>query len=329
MEQSELRQDVVSGDWILIAPGRGKRPQRFAEKNKPRHSPKKGCLFEHPEKIGGGPPSIVKPRKGSWRIQVAPNKYPAVSHDGVRAVVGRQGPFLVIPGVGHHDLVITRDHNKNFPALSRKDAELVLQTFKERYLMLKRDRYVAYVSIFHNWGLRAGASVYHPHYQIVALPVIPPDVGHSLYGSKRYNRRHHRCVHCDIIKWEKREDKRIVYENRGAVAFAPFVSREPMEIRVFPKTHSPFFEESTVSKLSYVADALQEVLRRVEKKLGHPDYNFFIHTAPVRNRKDYRHYHWHVEIQPKIDIEGGFELSTGVEINVIDPDEAAEFLSSK
>jgi len=329
MEQSELRQDIVSGDWILIAPGRGKRPQQFAGKKKPRHSPKKGCLFEHPEKIGGGPPSIVKPRKGSWRIQVVPNRYPAVSHSGVRAVVGKQGPFFVIPGVGHHDLVITRDHNKNFPALSRKDAELVLQTFKERYLMLKHDRYVAYVSIFHNWGLRAGASIYHPHYQIIALPVIPPDVEHSLAGSKRYDNKHHRCVHCDIMKWEKKEGKRIIYENSGAIAFAPFVSREPMEIRIFPKIHSPFFERSTKTELAHIADALQKVLRMVEKKLKHPDYNFFIHTAPVRKKYNYHHYHWHIEIQPKLDIEGGFELGTGIEINIIDPDEAAEFLRSK
>jgi UDPglucose--hexose-1-phosphate uridylyltransferase len=329
IRHSELRQDIVSGEWILIAPARGGRPKQFAEKKKFKPASKKGCPFEHPEKAGGGAPSIIHPRGVNWRIQVIPNKYPAVNHREIMAVLGMQGPFFVIPGVGYHDLVVTRGHNKNFPALPRKDAELVLQTFKERYLMLERDRYVSYISIFHNWGPRAGASIYHPHYQIIALPVIPPDVEHSLVGSKKYSNKHRRCVHCDIIKWEKKEGKRIIYENRGAIAFAPFVSREPMEIRVFPKKHLPFFEKSTASELSYVADAMQKALRMVEKKLGYPDYNFFIHTAPVRNRENYRYYHWHIEIQPKIDIEGGFELSTGIEINTIDPDEAAEFLRSK
>lgn len=329
MEQSELRQDTVSGDWILIAPGRGKRPSEFADKRKLKPAPKKGCLFEQPEKAGGGEPSIVEPAGANWRIKVVPNKYPAVSHDGIRAVVGRQGPFFVIPGVGHHDLVVTRDHNKNFPALSDGDARLVMHTLQRRYKMLKRDRYVSYISIFHNWGPKAGASIYHPHYQIIALPVIPPDVGHSLSGSKKYNRKHRRCVHCDIVKWEKKEGKRVICENADAIAFAPFVSREPMEIRVFPKTHSPFFEDARAPEIAKVSDILQEVLRKVEKKLKNPDYNFFVHTAPVRNKQSYRHYHWHIEIQPKVEIEGGFELGTGMEINIIDPDEAAEFLRGK
>ncbi len=329
MQESELRQDIVSGDWILIAPGRGKRPQQFADQNRRKKVAIRNCPFEDPEKAGGGKAELVEPNSRNWKIQVVPNRYPAVSHNGVRAVIGRQGPFFVIPGVGHHDLVITRDHNRNFPALSARDAELVLNTFKKRYRMLEKDRYVSYISIFHNWGPKAGASVYHPHYQIIALPVVPPDVGHSLAGSKRYHKGHGVCVHCEIIRWESKEKKRVVYENSGAIAIVPFASREPMEIRVYPKRHSPFFESSTQAEVRAVTEAMQQVLRKLERRLGDPDYNFFIHTAPVRNKNQSRHYHWHVEIQPKLQIEGGFELGTGVEINVVDPDEAARFLKGK
>jgi len=329
LEDSELRQDVVSGDWILIAPGRNRRPQELKNKKKRKIVPKKGCIFENPQKSGNSAPIIIEPDIKNWKIQVIHNKYPALDHNGVVAVLGRQGPFFVIPGVGHHDLVITRDHNKNFPKLSKKEAEFVLHTFQRRYMSLKRDPYVSYVSIFHNWGLTAGASIYHPHYQMISMPVIPPDVEHSFAGSKRYFDSHHSCVHCDIIKWEAKEKKRIIYENRGAIAFAPFVSREPMEVRVFPKMHLPFFEDTKDTELMYIADALQEALRRIENKLNGPDYNFFIHTAPVCNKSDFEHYHWHIEIRPKVDIEGGFELSTGMEINVIDPDEAAKFLRGK
>lgn len=329
MENSELRQDIVSGDWILIAPGRSKRPQELTNKKKRKAVPKKGCVFENPQKSGNSLPTIIEPDAKDWKIQVIHNKYPALDHDGVNAVLGRQGPFFVIPGVGHHDLVITRDHNKNFPKLSKDDAISVLRAFQRRYIMLKRDPYVSYVSIFHNWGITAGASIYHPHYQMISMPVVPPDVEHSLIGSKRYFSNYHRCAHCDIVKWEEKEKKRIIYENRGAIAFAPFVSREPMEIRVFPKSHSPFFEDSKATEIAYVSEALQEALRKIEKKLNEPDYNFFIHTAPIRDKNDYKHYHWHIEIEPKVKVEGGFELSTGMEINVIDPDEAAEFLRSK
>jgi UDPglucose--hexose-1-phosphate uridylyltransferase len=324
---SELRQDIVSGDWIVIAPGRFKRPHQVVKKEvKRKREPIKNCPFEDPKKSGNPDPIVVYPNKHKWAVQIIPNRYPAVSHNAVMSVVARRGPYSVFPGVGHHDLVITRDHDRNFPHLTKSEAIQVFQAFRERYLMLFEDKYVAYLSIFHNWGPAAGASIYHPHYQMIGIPVVPPDVSHSLEGSARYFKKYKKCVHCLMIEWEQKEGRRVVFENDGAIAFAPFVSRSPFEIRIFPKKHLPYFENTYDYDFEDVVIALQRALRSVEKKLNDADYNFFIHTAPIKNKNEYRHYHWHIEILPKTAIQAGFELGTGVEINVVDPDTAAKLL---
>ncbi|MEK7496180.1 MAG: HIT domain-containing protein [Patescibacteria group bacterium] len=329
---SELRQDIVSGDWIVIAPKRAKRPEQFIKKEKRIKAPIKGCPFENPQKSGHSQPILIYQRpttnnqQQNWSVQVIPNKYPVFVHKDICPAVSKNGPYSVIEGIGHHDLVITRDHHKNFPLLDKKTAVLVFKAFQKRYRMLAKDSCGAYVSIFHNWGPKAGASIYHPHYQIISIPVIPPDLEHSLDGSADYFRKSKKCVHCVMIEWEKKIKKRIVYENKSAVVFAPFVSREPFELRVFPKKHLPYFEDTKKEDLELVVEALQKALIIIKNKLNDPDYNFFIHTAPILNKKNYKHYHWHIEIQPKISISAGFELGTGIEITVVDPDEAAKIL---
>jgi len=324
---SQLRQDLVSGDWIVIAPSRAKRPHQVVKKpSKRKIAPAKDCPFEDLEKSGHEAPILKYGNDGDWQLQIVENKYPAFTHQNVCAVIMRDGPYTLTGGVGHHELVVTRDHYKNFAELSLKEAQQVFEAFRDRYLMLLADNCLAYISIFHNWGPNAGASIYHPHYQIVAIPVLPPDISHSLQGSLRYFEENKKCVHCVMIDWEKDHKKRIIYENEGAIAFAPFVSKEPFEFRVFPKKHMPYFENTLDVELDHVVDALQKSLRKLKKNLGDPDYNFFIHTAPIQDKKQYSHYHWHVEVVPKFSIAAGFELSTGVEINVVDPDDAAKLL---
>jgi len=328
MNNNELRQDLVSGDWIVIAPKRAKKPQQLIKKEKRLKVPKKDCPFEDPQKSGNGNPILIYKSKNDWLVQVLQNKYPAFTPKSDKVKIFKEGPYSVVDGIGYHDLVITRDHDKNFPALSPKEANLVFRSFVERYKMLAENPCSAYVSIFHNWGLKAGASVYHPHYQIITIPVVPPDVSHSLNGSLNYFRKNKKCVHCVMIDHERKNKKRIVYENKEAIVFAPFVAREPFELRVFPKRHLPYFEDTPEPIMKMVVDALQKALKKIETKLFDPDYNFFFHTTPVLGKKKYDHYHWHIEIQPKISISAGFELGTGIEITVVDPDEAAKILRS-
>lgn len=331
MRYSELRQDLVSGDWILIAPGRAAKHMQLLQKKKRSRMPVKGCPFEDPQKSGNKKPFLIyKNTTGTdWQVQIFENKYPVLSHKGTCAVVRKVGPFSVTQGVGHQDLVVTRDHNKNFPHLKPESASLVFKAFQERYRQLSKDKCMAYVSIFHNWGPSAGATIYHPHYQIIALPIIPPDVAHSLRGSDSYFKKKRRCVHCEMIKRELKERKRVIYENKGAVSFVPFVSRSPFEVRIFPKAHLPFFEDTTEKDINFVREVLQKSLLSLEKKLRDPDYNFFIHTSPVLNRNKHKHYHWHLEILPKVSIPAGFELATEIDVNIVNPDEAGRLLRVK
>lgn len=332
---SEFRQDLISGDWIIVAPEREGRPHNIGKKIAARKPPpKRGCPFEEPQKTGNWPPILIwppqqirgRPNEKKWQILLVSNKYPALKHNHICASDFNEGPYRLKSGTGTHDLLITRPHHKNFGELSLDMAVRVLETLQARYRMLSRDKCLAYTSTFFNWGPTAGASIYHPHYQVLTLPILPSDFRHSLIGLESYYKKHRRCAHCVMIDAELKAKKRIVDENKSAVLLAPFVSRESYETRVFPKKHLSRFEDTPCRELREVAEVLQSGIKRIARHLGDPDFNFFIHTAPLKNRARYRYYHWHIEIIPKISILGGFELSTGVDINVVDPEKAARVL---
>src|SRR3989344_763637 len=290
---SEFRQDLVSGDWILIAPTRGRRPDQFKEKRAREKAPKKGCPLEVAGENGNGKLIFSWPTKKNWRLRVITNKYPVITPRKTKVLTKKKGPILVIDGVGYHEMVVTFDHDANFPKLNPVDALLVFQAFQSRYQKFSSDKNILYVSLMHNWGPTAGASIYHPHYQIVAIPLIPPD-----------------------------------FEHKHAIVFCPFVSREPFELRIFPKDHISFFENADEKSLRDVVEALQLSLKKLEGALGDPDYNFFIHTAPIKNGNRYEHYHWHIEVIPRTTISAGFELGTAIEINPLDPERAAAILKN-
>ncbi len=324
---SELRQDPVSGDWIIMAPERGGRPHNIGGKKAARKpSPKKDCPFENPKKSGNWPPILSWPNEKKWQILLTPNKFPALSHADGCAQNFRVGPYDLKNGTGRHDLLITRDHRKNFGDLAPAMATKVLEVLQARYRMLARDKCLLYTSSFFNYGPTAGASIFHPHYQVITLPILPSDFKHSLLGLEAYYEKNHRCAHCVMLAEELRSKTRIIDQNRFAALVSPFVPREAYEIRVFPKRHLPRFENTSLHELRDMAAMLQSGIKRLKRYLGDPDFNFFIHTAPLKNRTRYRYYHWHIEIVPKITIIGGFELSTGVDINVVDPENAAAVL---
>jgi UDPglucose--hexose-1-phosphate uridylyltransferase len=339
---SEFRQDITSGDWVIIAPGRAKRPEELAGK-RPARKPvsKKTCPFE----LGNLSMSDQWPPLEAWAkegrtpsgsplergrtpeldIVVVPNKYPALSHAPICAIAGEHGVYRTKAGVGEHELVITRDHIKSFADLDRQTAGRLFEIFQERHRTFAKNPCIAYVSTFFNWGSWAGASIWHPHYQIIGIPIVPPHVAHSLHGSEAYSKKHRRCVRCDIVKAEIAEKKRIIAKNAHAVAFAPFASKHPFEVSIFPREHVSSFSHTPAPVVRSVAQLLQDVLRRVRRNLHDPDYNVFIHGAPLDYKK-YPYHHWHVEILPKTTISAGFEFATEIDINVIDPDDAARIL---
>jgi len=322
---SEFRQDPVSGDWVLLAPLRSE-GHKF-EGRVEMKLPKSKCPFENPSKFGNAPPVLVYQNESQddWFLQIIPNKYPSVG-PGNYNPSRQKGLYKTQSGIGFHELVIFRDHDRYLADFTKEEIKKVLLAYQERYTSLAKKKYVEYISIFHNHGKEAGSTVPHPHSQILALPIIPPDISHSISGSRRYFREHDRCAHCQMIDEELKEKKRIIYQNKDMIVITPFVSRTEFEIRVFPKKHFAHFEKIKEGELAYLADALKFAFLKIYKKLKDPAFNFFVHTAPTIKSHDYSHYHWHIEILPKFDIFGGFELDTGIDIVSITPEKAAQFL---
>lgn len=326
---SELRQDITSGDWVLLAPGRAARPEFLDKKKKPRApSPKSACPFEDLRTTGNWPPELVYPDEKHWQIAVIPNKYPAIERGSVCSVPFRHGIYHARTAVGTHSLLVTRDHNRHFVDLGDAEAAKVFDVLQAMHRMAAADKCAVYVSSFYNYGPGAGASIWHPHYQILSLPIIPPHNARSLRGANEYFKKFGRCVRCDVIKVERRKRVRIVAENEHAVALAPYASSRPFEVSVLPKKHWASFRETPPEAVRGIALALRATLRGMKKYIDDPDLNFFVHDTPL-DHKDYRHHHWHIEVIPKTSFEAGFEFSTRIDINVVDPDNAVAILRGK
>ena len=324
---SELRQDLVSQDWVVIAIGRARRPHFYRSHQREVFTlPKNKCPFDNLKKSGNAEPVAIykTPTGKDWFVQVVPNKFPAFSY-GPCQKTQKSGPYQWQEGVGFHEVILTKDHTRLMSEFSDEEIELVLRAYQERYLSIKNDPCLAYVLIFQNHGFEAGASVPHPHSQLVGIPVVPPDVINSLHSSERYFRKHRKCVHCTIINWELKFKKRIVAKNDYAVAYCPFASRKAFEITVSPIRHQPNFELIGKKERFAFAQVLRKALRSLLKGLKDPAYNFYIHTTPVKH-KDKHYYHWHLEILPATSVWGGVEFGTGIEISTITPEEAAKHL---
>jgi UDPglucose--hexose-1-phosphate uridylyltransferase len=171
----------------------------------------------------------------------------------------------------------------------------------------------------------AGASLAHPHSQIIALPIVPRRVMEELEGSKAYFNYKERCVFCDIIRQEKEQAVRVVHENREFIALTPFASRFPFEIWILPKNHSSSFEDIPYFHYASLAELFSDTLKRLSLCLSDPPYNFMLHTSPVGEKlNDY--YHWHFEIIPRLTRVAGFEWGSGFYINPTSPEDAAQIL---
>lgn len=302
---SELRFDIVSKDWVVISSSRGERPKSF-----------KGCPFCDIS-------TQEKPVLIMDNLVVIPNKYPAFTPASELNERIEGGIYEKMDAVGFHEIVVTKNHKKHLGSFSAEETEEVFSAYQKRYLSLMDKKHVNHISIFHNHGKKAGASIAHPHSQIITTPLIDIDLLKALSNAKNYFRKEKRCVYCKMNSWERKEKKRIVFENKDFLAVCPFASKSSFQVIVSPKKHEPYFEKS--SKLKSLAEVFSVVMRKLKKGLDNPDYNFYLHTAPCDNKKhDYYHYHW--TILPKTSNLAGFEIGTRMEISTIEPEKAAEYL---
>lgn len=333
----ELRQDFVSGDWILLAKARRLRPHQLQRIHALAIAPKSNCPFEDPQKSTNGQPLLwfgTPSQKGKsknslfkdWFVQIVKNKYPALTHHLKKCpLLLRDGIYTKMSGMGFHEVIITRPHARSLSHFSVKEAELVVRAYQKRMSDLFKEKCLKYILVFQNHGEEAGASVFHPHSQLMALPIVPPDVGRSLDGAWKFYHRHGKCAHCLIVSQELKQKVRVVYRNNSFVVLAPYASHTSFELRIFPLQHQARFETISARDRMFCADALTTALRKLYKGLKNPPYNFFIHTAP-RDPKHFKYYHWHIEILPKMSKLAGVELGTGIEIIAISPEEAADYL---
>lgn len=333
---SELRFDLVSRDWVVIATGRGKRPEAFKrEKRKEIKISKKICPFcniesqEAPILIYSQGKKILF-KKGdkipkNWTTIVIPNKYPPLL-PAKELKTKREGKFYqIMNAVGFSELVVTRDHNEHFPHFKLSQVKEVFDVYQERYLDLMKKPFVKYISIFHNHGAEAGASQPHPHSQIITTPLVDIDLQKALLNSEKYFKENKKCVYCQMNNWERKVKKRIVFENKDFIVICPFASKAAFEVIISPKKHLSNFEEITEREKWFLAEAFQTAMKKLYKALNDPPYNFYLHTSPCDGKK-YPYYHWHFTILPKTAIPAGFEIGTRMEISTIEPEKAAEYL---
>ena len=333
---SELRKDPIIGRWVIVATERGKRPTDFVSAV-PKGDSVNCPLCEGNETMT--PPEIYSVRSHDslanspgWNIRVVPNKFPALRIEGSVEREG-VGMFDKMSGVGAHEVVIeTPKHDDILYRRSDDGIVLLLDTYKKRIADLKKDTRLHYIMVFKNEGERAGATLSHPHSQIIATPIVPKRVREEVEGSLEYYGYKMRCVFCDIIREEKRFGARIVHENVSFISLCPFASRFPFEIWLLPKRHMSGYTSMTQQETIELGDCLGVTMKRLSTALGEPQYNWMLHSEPNSSVHRYpwpdveEHYHWHFEIIPKLTRVAGFEWGTGFYINPTPPEDAAEFL---
>lgn len=327
---SEFRQNPITKQWVLIAPGRAKRPQDYKTHSVmaglPDHDA--ACVFCS-GKEALNTEVLRVPGGSDWQVRVIENKFQAL--DGM-AVYRHKDFYVSQAGHGDHEVLITRRHNEPVALQSATMIDLSLQTLMARYEAMAEDPRVAYVQIFHNHGRDSGASLVHPHYQIMAAPLIPPHVHAEVSGCYHYHQLNGTCVYCDIMREELSVKDRIVLETDHFVVLSAYASRKPFETWILPKRHGARFEQMTAHERGQLAYVLKTVLGQLYIKLGDPALNFYFHTMPLPRSehvmREEAGFHWHLTVFPRITVWGGWEYATGIPINPVPPEETAAFLRS-
>lgn len=325
----ELRRDPFSGRWVVVAADRARRPSDF---RRPRPPPSGALCPFCPGNEHLTPPEVWAareaghPRDGAgWRVRVVPNKYPALRVEGELDRTA-EGLYDRMHGVGAHEVLVAGPgHDRSFGALSDAELAELFGAISERMRDLAGDPRLRLVVPFVNEGADAGATLEHPHAQLIALPYVPDLLATELRAGADHHARHERCLFCDVIRQEHRDRVRIVFENEACVVLTPFASRAPFEQWILPRRHASHFEDEPRSVLGAVAHAFGEAVRRLDVALERPAWNLVLHSGPARERA-LPHFHWHMELVPALQRAGGFELSTASAINPVPPEEAATFL---
>jgi UDPglucose--hexose-1-phosphate uridylyltransferase len=326
----ELRKDPIVGRWVIIAHERGQRPHDF--EGEPQRQVRAGdCPFceGHEDQT---PPEVMAYRsRGStengpgWRVRVVPNKFPALASGATLSKRG-DGIYDRMTGVGVHEVIIeSPQHLVSLAEMPEEAVREVLWVYRDRLIELKRDNRLVHGILFKNVGEAAGASLEHTHSQLIVTPIVPISVLEEMTGALEFFNYRGRCIYCDMVNQEVETARRVVLETDHFLAFCPYASRFPFETWVVPKVHSSHFENVAKIAVDDLAVVLRRAIGLLESALERPPYNYIVHTAPF-DRGEMPHYHWHIEVIPRLTKVAGFEWGTGFYINPMPPEEAAERL---
>ncbi|MEO0094112.1 MAG: DUF4921 family protein [candidate division WOR-3 bacterium] len=335
---SEVRRDILTDTWVIIRTENKDIPLNHRQPPKPLPI----CPFcagneaQTPPEIFTIRSQTSQPNQPGWQVRVIPDKDPVLRVEGEVLRVGI-GIHDKVSGIGANEVIIeSPEHIKNFHLLSASQIALVFKTYQERISDLHRDKRLRYVMIFKDYGALAGASaIEHTHSQLIALPATPQKIKNELARAKEYFEYKERCLVCDILNFELEDQKRIVLETSHFVVLAPYASRFPFELAVYPKRHSYTFEQITGEEIINLGEVMKRTFQALYEVLADPPYNYVLHTAPnllpipgywATIRDDF---HWHLEIIPRIKRMDGFEWGSGFYINSVAPEIAAAKLKEK
>ncbi len=331
---SEYRQNIMNGEWVIVSSERAKRPADYASTAKtrivqPEHSP--DCPFCKGNEDKCSQPTYETKNGKDWKLRIVPNRYAAVSRpeqipDTPLPRMRVADMHLFAPGYGAAEVVIeSPKHNDNLAFMEKSDVYEIIKSYKERFNTLSEDPNIAMVNIFKNYGASAGASLEHPHSQIIATHVLATHITDELSYARRSFNTYGTCIFCDLLRKEMDSKDRIITISKHFVAFCPFASRYPYEMRIFPLKHSALFGTINEDEMEDLSDILRTVLAKMFTLLNDPDYNYYVRTVP-NSDGDVRYYHWHIAITPRLTRPAGFELGTRIYINTTPPELAAEQL---
>lgn len=322
MASSQLRLDPLTGRWVVVSASRAARPSAFRPASaEPGSEGGRECPF-CPDAGLVQKVSLELPGPGGdWAVRVLANRYPAFAGEE-SLVVQNAGPvFSHAPASGTHEvLVLTPQHHDHWGSLSDDRVDLVMNAIATRLAQDSEQRGLRYTQVIVNAGREAGASIDHPHGQLLGMPFVPRELVDEQAGFGRFAGN---CLLCATISAEESLGHRIVEATDDALVIAPFWSGTPFEMLVLPRPHESHLHRSPENAFHAVGRALRDAVHGLERTVGKVAYNLVFHSAPYRASGTY---HWHVHVWPKLTTLAGFELGTGVLINVVSPEAAASAL---
>lgn len=329
---NELRRNPLTGRWVTIAAGRASRPQDFATRSLAVEQERTGPCPFCPGHEDLTPPAITTyaGSDGRWLVRVVPNKYPAFDGSGTMrpAIDGVLHQAVHASGC-HEVLVIGPQHEGDLALLDDERIDIVAGAIRDRLVAHSELRQVAYTQAIVNFGREAGASLEHPHAQLIGIPFVPLEVDDELTGFRRFataRGEHGSCLLCTTLDVELAAEQRVVHADDDAVVIAPYWSGAPYEMLVVPRVHEARLSAAGRDGLLGAGRMLRNALVRLHRVLGDVAYNVVIHTAPHHHDV---HYHWHIHLLPRTSTLAGFEQGTGVLINTMSPEDATRHLTER